>query len=534
MKIRRALLSTYDKTGIVPLAQTLISHGVEIISTGGTRAALEDADLPVTDIRAVTGSPEAFGGRMKTISFQIASALLYERDRDAEEASRLGIQPIDLVVCNLYPFEPAVSRGAAHEELIELVDIGGPTMVRAAAKNYRYVGVVVDPSDYPALIAELDERRGALATDTRARLMRKAFQRIADYDQAIAAAMAHERRGPDLELAYADRRRLRYGENAHQDAWLYREQGAARSIADMRVLGGKPLSYNNLLDLAASLEAVSELPRAGVAIVKHNNPCGLADAEDQRVAFEAAWDGDPLSAFGSVIAFNQPLTLETARFLSLDAPKARQRKFVEVVAAPEIPEEVVAYLASSANLRVVAIDPRGLWSGARLRPLPGALLVQSPDDRLVDELRWATEARPADGDLALLHFGVGAVRQIRSNAIALVRRRADGVLQLLGMGAGQPNRLDATRLCLARARENLARELAGAEAPEAAVREELGRAALISDAFFPFPDNIEACAEAGVRLIYQPGGSIRDKAVVRACDKHGVAMAMTGVRHFKH
>ncbi|MFH1530783.1 MAG: bifunctional phosphoribosylaminoimidazolecarboxamide formyltransferase/IMP cyclohydrolase [Pseudomonadota bacterium] len=529
IKIERALLSVSDKTGVVALARALVGTGCEIISTGGTRRVLEDAGVATTDISEITGNPEAFGGRMKTISFEIEAALLFDRERDGEEAVTLGIRPIDMVVCNLYPFEEVRDAGGDLERLIENVDIGGPTMIRAAAKNHRWVAVVTDPADYPGIIEELASNAGSLGPETRTRLMRKAFNRTADYDAAIATTLDARHGVPSLRLAFDAPQPMRYGENSHQEAVLLRERGAAKSLCDMEILGGKALSFNNLADIQAALDAVKDLRGPACSIIKHQNPCGLAMGDDLVAVFSAAWGGDPLSAFGSVIAFNRPLSLEAARHLALDAEKKQDRKFVEVISAPAFGEGALEYLRLQQNLRIVRFDPKDAGRLTDVRLLAGAALLQDTDAALWETLDVKTAATPGGIDEELLAFGMVAVRQVKSNAIVLVRRRADGLCQLLGIGAGQPNRVNSTQLALARARENLAREGDG-ETAAAALR----AAYLISDAFFPFPDNVELAADAGVRILFQPGGSIRDKAVIRRCDELGLVMVFTGTRHFKH
>lgn len=532
--VRRALLSVTDKTGVVELARALAAHGCELISTGGTRAALEAAGLKVTEAAAVSGNPEAFGGRMKTISFAIESALLYDRERDAAEAASLGIAPIDLVACNLYPFREHAAAGEALPALMEQVDIGGPTMIRAAAKNHRWVAVLTSPSRYPEVIAEL-EAHGALSAATRERLMREAFNHTADYDAAIAQTVDDRLGIASRRLSFDRGRPLRYGENPHQAAWLFRDREAGGSLADAEVLSGKEISHNNLVDLAAAVEAVQDLPAEACAVIKHANPCGLAVAPDQPAALVAAWEGDPVSAFGSVIAFNTPLLAETVGFFELGHADRSRRKFVEVVAAPSFEDGVLEALKVHPNLRAVRVDPAALRPPLTFRSLPGALLLQETDATLEAGVEVQTKARPAVDDPGLLRLGLVAVRQVKSNAIVVVRRRPDGVLQLLGMGGGQPNRLDSIRLAIARCRDNLAREYRGpAEGLAAYQREVLGSALLVSDAFFPFPDNVEAAAEAGIRTLYEPGGSLRDAQVVKRADELGVCVVFTGLRHFKH
>lgn len=534
-KIRRALISVSDKAGIVDLARVLVRHGCEIVSTGGTGRALTDAGIPVVDISTVTGNPEAFGGRMKTISFEIESAILFDRERDADEAKALGIDPIDLVVCNLYPFRQARDAGVALADLVEQIDVGGPTMIRAAAKNYRCVAVVCRPGDYGALAAELDANGGATSLTTRERLMREAFHHTADYDAMIAQALDERFGETSLRLAFRGGRTLRYGENAHQRAVLLRDTDAARSLCDLEVLGGKELSYNNIVDLHAALDAVRDLEPAACAVIKHTNPCGLCQAADARQAFELAWRSDPVSAFGSVVAFNVPVDARAVEFLELDAADRSRRKFVEVVAAPAIAADAVLLLRKNENLRIVVLDPTLLPRGTDVKVLAGAALVQSSDLALWERLEIVSKARPCEEPSAetmlgrLIRFGTIAARQVKSNAIVLVGEK-DGALRLLGMGAGQPNRVVSTRLAVERARATLASE--GLD--EAGIRAALGRGVLVSDAFFPFPDSVEVAAAAGVKTFVQPGGSIRDKDVVARADELGVAMIVSGTRHFRH
>ncbi|MGC4116884.1 MAG: bifunctional phosphoribosylaminoimidazolecarboxamide formyltransferase/IMP cyclohydrolase [Myxococcales bacterium] len=513
------------------------------MSTGGTRKELEAAGLPVTEIAKVSGNPEAFGGRMKTISFAVESALLFDRERDAEEARRLGIAPIDLVVCNLYPFKKHRDAGADLDTLVENVDIGGPTMIRAAAKNWRWVAVATDPAQYDGLIRELEETGGALREKTRGELMRAAFRLTADYDAIVATALDERAGQRSVRLAFDQPVELRYGENPHQKAVFLRERGAEVSLHDLKFHGGKELSYNNLVDAWAALEVALSLDksRAGCAIVKHSNPCGLAEAASQREALELAWAGDPVSSFGSVIAFNGKVGKDAVDFFELAHEDKARRKFVEVVLAPAFEAGALEALRQSKNLRVVEVDPR-LALRQELRVLPGALLMQSADTDVdlvdvvdgvdgVDQAKVVTRARPPDLPRGLLAFGLKAVRQLKSNAIAIVRVTPSGAFQLLGMGAGQPNRVNSTRLAVERARANLLLEKPGSEDY---VREQMGKAVLVSDAFFPFPDNVEIFAAAGIRTAFQPGGSIKDKDVFAKCDELGVAMALTGRRHFKH
>ncbi len=533
IKIERALISVFDKSGIETLARTLHEYGCEIISTGGTKTVLEKAGLPVTEISEITGNPEAFGGRMKTISFQIESALLFDRQKDAAEAKQLGIKPIDMVICNLYPFERVKNQGVDFETLIENIDIGGPTMVRAAAKNFKYVAVVTDPQDYPDIVTELKESDGALSYQTRFKLMRKAFNLTADYDAMIATTMDETAGKLSIRLAFDQAKPLRYGENAHQQAFFLRQRHQAESLHDLEFLHGKELSYNNIVDLFSALDAVKDLQDQACAIIKHNNPCGICQGKEQRKVFELAWSGDPVSAFGSVIAFNKPLQRSTVTFLNLDAQDKRQRKFVEVVAAPDFDEQAVAYLKQHQNLRIVKVDPIRVRQEQEFKILAGSLLFQTSDQKLLQKVEHVTQKK-AQIDEALLQFGLLVVRQLKSNAIAIVRK-VDENFQLLGMGCGQPNRVNATRLALERAHQNLENEFKGPESRlQEFINQQMAQALLVSDAFFPFPDNVEIAAQYGIKTIVQPGGSIRDRSVIQKCDELGLAMIFTGLRHFKH
>lgn len=533
--IQRALLSVSDKTGIVELARALQARGCEIISTGGTQRQLREAGIETTDISLVTGNPEAFGGRMKTISFNIESALLYDRIRDAEEAHSLGIKPIDLVVCNLYPFEQVLKQGADFDTLIENIDIGGPTMIRAAAKNFKYVTTLTRPSDYKAFLEEYHKQNGAISYAFRKQCMTSAFNHTADYDSLIATTMDREQEVDSLRLRFEQGTTLRYGENSHQEARFYREGTAEHSLFDLEVLHGKALSFNNILDINGALEAIREAERPACSVIKHSNPCGLCEGDDQADLLRLAWAGDPISAFGSIIAFNRPVERQTVEFFDLTHEDRSQRKFVEVVVAPDFTPEALAYLQQHKNLRIIRFDVAKLQPTVDYRYLNGSLLAQDADNQLYDKMDVVTQTPVVMSiEQTLIEFGLRAIKTIKSNSIAIVRF-VHGYAQLLGMGAGQPNRLVATQLAVQKSRENLRNEYTGAEGDfEAYVAEELGKAWLISDAFFPFEDNVELAAEAGLRKIVQPGGSIRDKSVIETCDQLGVAMVFTGTRHFKH
>jgi len=510
MKIRRALLSVSDKTGLLELARGLAALGVELLSTGGTAAALRAAGLPVTDVSAHTGHPEILDGRVKTLHPRIHGGILQRRDNpaDQETCRQLDLPPIDLVCVNLYPFESNPG--------IETMDIGGPAMIRSAAKNHADVIILTDPTDYPHVLADL-QAKGDLPHAARQALAQKAFARTAAYDTAIAAWLAGQ---PAPEVP------LRYGENPHQTA-SFRPAApppAEANLATARILHGKEMSYNNYVDADAALEAARELHAAPAAvIIKHTNPCGAATGTTLAAALAAAWEGDAVSSFGSVIAVTRPVDLATAQVL--------KGRFVEALIAPDFAPDALAFLqAKSKDIRLISLGqplaaplPRQL-----VRHINGGTLTQSADLGATEQWNNVTKALFPDRLRALAQFGITVCKHIKSNAILLAWEYAPGQAAILGMGAGQPNRVDALRkLAVEKARENIA--LRGLDA--AAV---LADTVLVSDAFFPFPDNIEAAAAAGVRHIVAPGGSKRDADCIAACDQHGIAMIFTGCRHFRH
>ncbi len=534
MKIKRALISVSDKTFIIPLAFLLQKNGVEIISTGGTKKHLQKAGINVVDISSVTGNPEAFGGRMKTLSFEVESALLFDRERDKDEAEELGIKPIDLVVCNLYPFEEVAKKGADFDDLIENIDIGGPTMIRSAAKNFKYVTVLTSPDDYPSFMEEFKNNQGSVSYEFRKKMMVKAFNHTADYDSVIAQSMDQETGTLSKRLHFTDGKNLRYGENGHQQAVFYRLKDAGHSLHAMEILHGKPLSYNNILDVTGALYSVREMQSPACAVVKHSNPCGLAEGENLREVLEKAWLGDPVSAFGSVIAFNRKVDKSTVEFFRLDAEDKSKRKFIEVIVAPGYEQDALAYLKQHKNLRILVYNPGDLPVSPDYRFVPGGLLEQTPDDKLYEKLETVS------GDFSqisqeLIDFGLKAVKNIKSNAIAIVGEKK-GYRYLMGMGAGQPNRLVATKLAIEKAREFLKMEWENHKNKDwnTFYNREISRALLISDAFFPFPDNVELAAGNGIKYIVQPGGSIRDKQVIESAKELNINMLFTGIRHFKH
>ncbi len=518
--IRRALLSVSDKTGIVDLGRALAGKGVELVSTGGTAKALRDAGLDVRDISDLTGFPEMMDGRVKTLHPMVHGGLLAVRD-EAEHADAMathGIGAIDLVVVNLYPFEATVAKGAGRDEVIENIDIGGPSMVRSAAKNHSYVAIVTDPADY-ALV-----EGGETTLDQRRMLAAKAYAATAAYDSAIAQWFAFadqgERFPATLPLAFTRADELRYGENPHQSAALYIPRGPrANGIAQATQVQGKALSYNNYNDADAALELVSEF-RDGpptVVIVKHANPCGVATGETLIEAYRAAFACDTVSAFGGIVAVNRPLDGETARAIS--------EIFTEVVAAPNADDEAKAVFAAKKNLRLLLTGdlPNPARPGLTIKSIAGGLLVQSRDgSTLADlDLKVVTKRQPTQQELADCRFAWTVAKHVKSNAIVYAK---DGATA--GVGAGQMNRLESARIAAWKARD-------AAEKAGWAETRTIG-SAVASDAFFPFADGLLAAVEAGATAVIQPGGSIRDEEVIAAADEAGLAMVFTGMRHFRH
>ncbi|MDI3280839.1 MAG: bifunctional phosphoribosylaminoimidazolecarboxamide formyltransferase/IMP cyclohydrolase [Bacillota bacterium] len=518
---RRALISVSDKAGVVEFARGLVELGWEIISTGGTLKELRGAGLPVTYVSDVTGFPEILGGRVKTLHPAIHGGILAVREDEhhAKDLAAAGIKPIDLVAVNLYPFARAVQqRGITLAEAVEEIDIGGPAMVRAAAKNYRYVTVVVDPARYGRVL-ELLRREGEVPLEVRLELAAEAFAHTALYDSLISSYLSRVRAEGEREL-FPDRlvlgfekvQSLRYGENPHQRAAFYRDPlYRGPSLAAARQLQGKELSFNNINDAAAALELVLEFPEPTAVAVKHATPCGVASGATIAEAFARAHAADPISIFGGIVALNRPVDEEAARAL--------REPFLEIVLAPEFAPEALAVLSEKKNLRLLALPElvggqrESYWDWKRV---PGGLLLQDADLGWGDEddpstWRVVTEREPAEEDWPDLLFAWRVVKHARSNAIVVARRK-----QTLGIGAGQVNRIDPTRYALARA----------GEAARGAV--------LASDGFFPLPDVVEAAAEAGIRAIVQPGGSLRDGDSIAAANRAGIAMVFTGVRHFKH
>lgn len=518
--IRRALLSVSDKTGLAELGRALAEQGVELVSTGGTAKALREAGLQVRDISELTGFPEMMDGRVKTLHPMVHGGLLAVRD-DAEHARAMaehGIGAIDLVVVNLYPFAATVARGAGRDDVIENIDIGGPSMVRSAAKNHAYVAIVTDPADY-ALVA-----KGATTLDERRKLAAKAFALTAEYDATIASWFAFADQGEafpaSLPVALKRGQELRYGENPHQSAALYLPTGpSARGIAQAEQLQGKELSYNNFNDADAALELVAEF-RDGpptVVIVKHANPCGVATGETLLDAYKAAFACDSVSAFGGIVAVNRPLDGPTAEAIT--------EIFTEVVVAPDADADARAAFARKKNLRLLLTgelpDPKR--PGLMLKSIAGGMLVQTRDNGVLgdDALKVVTKRAPTAQELADCRFAWTVAKHVKSNAIVYAK---DG--STAGIGAGQMNRLESARIAAWKAKD--AAKKAGWAEPRT-----IG-SAVASDAFFPFADGLLAAVEAGATAVIQPGGSIRDEEVIAAADEAGLAMVFTGMRHFRH
>jgi len=519
IRIRQALISVSDKTGLAGLARELVALRVSILSTGGTAKLLSASGVRVTEVADYTGYPEMLDGRLKTLHPKVHGGLLARRDLPEHMAAlrEAGAEPIDLVVVNLYPFQQAIARaGCTLEEAIENIDIGGPTMVRAAAKNYTGVAVVTDPADYTAIVAELKASGGALSAATRFALARKAFAHTAAYDAAIANYLtgldAEGRPLPlpeRLTLQWEKRQEMRYGENPHQSAAFYRDpQPAAGSLAQYDQLQGKELSYNNIADADAAWECVKTFERPACVIVKHANPCGAAEGADALTAYQRAFKTDPTSAFGGIIAFNRPLDGATADAVS--------KQFVEVVIAPEVEADARAVLAGKQNVRVLRVPMGHEVQRYDLKRVGGGILVQTPDSRNVAaaELKVVTKRAPTASELRDLLFAWRVAKFVKSNAIVFC-----GGGMTLGVGAGQMSRVDSARIASIKA-QNAGLALAGS--------------VVASDAFFPFRDGVDVVAQAGARAIIQPGGSVRDDEVIGAADELGLAMVFTGIRHFRH
>ena len=516
--IRRALLSVSNKDGLVDFARALQQRGVAILSTGGTAALLEKNGIEVTEVSAHTGFPEIMDGRVKTLHPKIHGGLLGRRNVDDQVMREHGIEPIDLLVVNLYPFAATIARpDCTFEDAIENIDIGGPAMVRAAAKNHDRVAVIVDPADYAGIISEISGADSGVSEQTRKRLAAKAFAHTASYDSAVASYLGRVTAGASAEfpqslaLHFRKRMDLRYGENPHQAGAFYTvadAQGA--SIGSATQLQGKTLSYNNIADGDTALECVRQFDEPACVIVKHANPCGVAVAADTLAAYDKAYKTDPTSAFGGIIAFNRPLTAETARAIV-------DRQFVELIIAPEVESEALEICARRENVRVLTTG--GLKSGNlhhEYRSVNGGLLVQTRDDGMVARsgLKIVTKRQPSAAELDDLLFAWQVCKYVKSNAIIYARDRTT-----IGVGAGQMSRVVSSRIAAMKAKD------------EGLI---VAGAVMASDAFFPFRDGLDVAAEFGIKAVIQPGGSMRDNEVIAAADEHGMAMVLTGMRHFRH
>jgi phosphoribosylaminoimidazolecarboxamide formyltransferase/IMP cyclohydrolase len=525
VKVLRALLSVSDKTGLEALAAALVRHGVELVSTGGTAAALRGWGHTVRDVAELTGSPEMMDGRVKTLHPRVHGGLLALRNDPAHQAAMAdnGIVPVDMAVINLYPFAATVAKGAPRDEVIENIDIGGPAMVRSSAKNHEFVAIVTSPDQYGEVIAALDANGGATDLALRKKLAAAAFAHTAAYDAAVASWFAFADQGeqfpPVLPLALTRADMLRYGENPHQQAALYLPQTGARGVAAARQVQGKELSYNNLSDADGALELIAEFRDAGpaCAIIKHANPCGVATGATLAEAYKAAFDCDPVSAFGGIIAVNGVMDGPTAEAIA--------GIFTEVVIAPDADADAIAVFAAKKNLRLLLIgalpDPRR--PGLALRQIGGGMLVQSRDNGAVTraDCKVVTKRSPTEQEWTDMLFAWTVARHVKSNAIVYAKGGSTA-----GIGAGQMSRLDSTRIAAVKAGD-------AARAAGWPQSRTIG-SAVASDAFFPFADGLISAAEAGATAIIQPGGSIRDNDVIVAGDERGLAMVFTGMRHFKH
>ena len=517
--IKRALLSVSDKTGLIDFARALSAQGIELLSTGGTAKAIRDAGLPVKDVSEFTGFPEMLDGRVKTLHPKVHAGILAVRDNDAHVATmnEHGLGYIDLVCVNLYPFVQTVSKPHTLDDAIENIDIGGPAMVRSSAKNYKHVAIVTDPADYAGLIDEMKTNGSALGDATRFNLARKAFTHTAQYDGHISnyltslnAEGGKDQFGEKLTLQFSRAQTCRYGENPHQNGAFYVEANApAGTIATSRQIQGKELSYNNIADTDAALECVKTFDAApACVIVKHANPCGVAYGDNLLDAYNRAYQTDPESAFGGIIAFNGRLDGETAKTIV-------ERQFVEVIIAPEVSPEASEAVAAKKNVRLLEC---GAWSGSvsqmDMKRVAGGLLVQDADILLHGELKVVTKRAPTPKEMEDLLFAWRIAKFVKSNAIVYARDR-----MTIGVGAGQMSRVNSARIAAIKA------EQANLVVPGSV---------MASDAFFPFRDGLDNAAAAGITAVIQPGGSLRDEEVIAAADEHGIAMVFTGVRHFRH
>jgi phosphoribosylaminoimidazolecarboxamide formyltransferase / IMP cyclohydrolase len=513
--IKRALLSVSDKTNLLSLAQFLQSTGVEIVSTGGTATMLRDAGVAVKDVSELTGMPEMLDGRVKTLHPKVHGGLLGIRDNAEHQATMRehGIAPIDLVVINLYPFEETLAKGGTYDECIENIDIGGPAMIRSSAKNHADVTVIVDPADYVTLKHEMQTSSGATTLEFRQKMAAKAFARTAAYDAAISGyfrAQLGDALPESISISGARKAVLHYGENPHQKAALYSTANRGPSLLSATQVQGEALSYNNVNDASAALELAAEFTEPCVAIIKHANPCGVATGKTIQDAYKHAFACDKVSAYGGIIAINQPLTLAFA--------EAIKPLFLEVLIAPSVDENALALLATKKKLKLLTLGtmPEAGAPRMAMKLLRGGFLLQEEDTLIFDEAaaNIVTKTKPSKAQMADLRFAFTVAKHVKSNAIVLAKNGST-----IGIGAGQMSRIDSTHIAVHKAGE---------------MQLDTKGAVLASDAFFPFSDNVELAAKSGVSAIIQPGGSIRDEEVIAAADAHGIAMVFTGKRHFRH
>ncbi len=517
VKIKRALVSVSDKAGLVDFAKQLSEYGVEILSTGGTSKALKDAGLTVKDVSDHTGFPEMMDGRVKTLHPKVHGGILSVRDNADHKAAQEqhGIGDIDLVVVNLYPFAATVAKGAGYDECIENIDIGGPAMVRSAAKNHAFVAIVTDPADYAAVMEEMNTNNGATTFELRKTLAARAYAHTANYDSTISGWFAAQTEDFPRQISFTGnfKQSMRYGENPHQRAALYSTLENRPGATSAQILQGKELSYNNINDTDAAYELVAEFDAPAVAIIKHANPCGVATGRDMLEAYTRAFECDPVSAFGGIIALNRTLTA--------DAAKKIIKTFCEVIIAPDIEPAALEILAPKKNVRVLKTNglPDIHARRTSYKPVAGGLLVQDIDNGVITkaDLKVVTKRAPTDAELDNLLFAFKVCKHVKSNAIVY-----GNAMRTVGIGAGQMNRLDSSRIAAMRMAEYGLKPTDGTPMVVA------------SDAFFPFPDGMLAAADAGASAIIQPGGSIKDEDVIKAADERGLAMVFTGMRHFRH
>ncbi|MFV0365197.1 MAG: bifunctional phosphoribosylaminoimidazolecarboxamide formyltransferase/IMP cyclohydrolase [Mangrovibacterium sp.] len=525
-KIKSVLISVFHKDGLDLIVKRLHELGVELISTGGTQSFIEELGIPCTAVESLTSYPSILGGRVKTLHPKIFGGILNRRDHegDQKQIAEYEIPSIDLIIVDLYPFEDTVASGASEDDIIEKIDIGGIALIRGAAKNYNDVIIVSNRGQYSNLLNLLNEKNGESNLTDRKAYAREAFATSSHYDSAIFSYFNRDNETASERVSLNDGEVLRYGENPHQQATFYKlnNSNSQNTLANAQVLQGKQLSYNNLLDADAAWKAASDAYHAvnhienktAVAVIKHLNPCGLAVTNDTIKALDLAWAGDPISAFGSIICFTSTVTAEVAEWFG--------KKFVEIIIAPEFTPEALEIFSKKKNLRLLVTNIKAESTGEKLyRSISGGMLVQDEDEGMDSEFKHVTKIEFEASKMELAKFGITACKNLRSNAIAIVTENTDGSFWLTGAGMGQPNRLDSLRQ-LTMPRFNMKEDV------------KIEESVVISDAFFPFRDSVEAANEYGVKYIVQPGGSIRDEEVIEACNEFGMAMVFTGRRHFKH